>query len=458
MKDCIVVGAGVSGLVTARELERRGRSVTVLEARDRVGGRTLSPSFGGARLDVGGQWIGPRQRHIAELVRELGLATFPQHHAGSKLLARGEDTVRYGGVFAFPRMSPWAMIDLLLARRRLARSLAELEPERPWASRDARAWDALTFEAWMNKNIRTQGARFLLSNVVRAVVAAEPEEISFLFFLDFLRRGGSLDETVGIPGGAQETRIVEGMQSVSERMASALGEAVHLGEPVRAIHQRDRWVEVITDRETHTGRFVVVSVPPAIAARIRYGVSLGRDRERLMDRLPMGSVIKFVVQYETPFWRQAGLSGEAASDRGIILMTMDATAANGSVAALVAFSLGKQGRYWAKRPPEERKRAALAELTHLFGPKAAHPVRFEEKVWVDDPWTGGCYCAVPGPGTLTSFGDALRASCGRIHWAGCETALEWPGVDGAVESGKRAAGEVQGRLAVETSRTMEVRA
>ncbi|WP_394846926.1 FAD-dependent oxidoreductase [Pendulispora brunnea] len=458
MKDCIVVGAGVSGLVTARELVRRGHAVTVLEAQDRVGGRTLSVSFDGRRLDIGGQWIGPRQKHIAELVRELGLGTFPQHHAGSKLLARGEDTFRYGGVFALPRVSPWAMLDLFVARRRLHRGLARLDPRRPWASPDARAWDAITLEAWMNENVRTKDARFLLSNIARAVLAAEPDEVSFLFFLDFLRRGGTLDETAGIAGGAQETRIIEGMQTVSERMASALPEPVHLGEPVRAIRQRDRAVEVVTDRETYAGRFVAISVPPALAARIDYSVPLGRERQRLMDQLPMGSVIKFLVQYETPFWRQAGLSGEAASDRGTILMTMDATSSDGGVAALVAFSLGTSGRHWAKRTADERKRAVLAELAHLFGPKAARPVRFEEKVWVDDPWSGGCYCAVPGPGALTAFGDALRATCGRIHWAGCETAFQWPGVDGAVESGKRAAQEVHARLAIERSHTTEVRA
>jgi monoamine oxidase len=84
----------------------------------------------------------------------------------------------------------------------------------------------------------------------------------------------------------------------------------------------------------------------------------------------------------------------------------------------------------------------------FFGPQAAHPVGFVEKNWNDDPWSGGCYGGVPGPGTLVAYGEALRAPCGRIHWAGTETATEWMGyLEGAIQSGHRAAAEVQARLA-----------
>jgi monoamine oxidase len=192
---------------------------------------------------------------------------------------------------------------------------------------------------------------------------------------------------------------------------------------------------------------VIVAIPPLLASRIHYAAALPARREQLMIRMPMGSVIKYVATYDRAFWREAGFSGEAFSDTGPTVTTFDDSSHDGSQPALVTFSDGAAGRIWGDRPADERRQAVLAELARFFGPQAVHPTDFVEKNWSEDPWSGGCYAGVMGPGVMTDFGPALREPCGRIHWAGTETAIDWTGyIDGAIESGQRTVQEVAGRL------------
>jgi monoamine oxidase len=164
----------------------------------------------------------------------------------------------------------------------------------------------------------------------------------------------------------------------------------------------------------------------------------------------MGSVIKCVAFYERPFWRDEGLSGEAILDNGPVTLVFDDSPQDGSSGALLAFILGGHARTWARRTTEDRRRAVLARLADLFGPRAAEPVDYIDKDWSSERWSGGCDTGVMPPGVLTAYGDVLRAPVGRIHWAGTETARQWNGyMDGAIESGQRAAQEVLDRLGAE---------
>jgi monoamine oxidase len=443
--DVAVVGAGIAGLVAARRLHRQGRSVRVLEARDRVGGRTLSQQVGGEVLDLGGQWIGPGQNRLAALVRELGIKTFPQHHSGRKILS-WDGKIRYfsGSV---PWLSPLAMVELILMGRRLGRMAGQVPPAAPWQAKAAALWDSMTLETWKQRHLYSRGARLFLDIVSRAVLTSEPRDVSFLFFLSYLRWGQGLDRLISIPDGAQQDRFAGGAQQISQRMADELGERVSLSTPVLAIEQDSGGVTLRTAAGPEASRLAIVAVPPLLAGRIHYSTTLPAKRDLLTARMPMGSVIKYLVSYETAFWREAGLSGEAFSDTGPTVTTFDDTSADGAHPALVTFSDGEVARTWGERGPEERRRAVLAELTRFFGPQAGRPVAFVEKNWMDDPWSRGCYVGVMGPGTMTAYGSALREPCGLIHWAGTETATEWMGyLDGAIQSGERAADEVIGRL------------
>jgi monoamine oxidase len=443
--DVLIVGAGVAGLIAARELVKRNRSCLVLEARDRVGGRTFTQKLGKDWVDLGGQWIGPTQDRLAALARELDVPIFPQHHEGKKLLSWG------GKISSFKGSLPWlslaTQLELGLLDLRVKRFGKTFPADAPWNARRAAEWDGETVESWKRRHLRAGGSRLFLDIVVRAVFTSEPRDLSFLYFLSYIKSGHGLEMLTSIPGGAQESRFVGGAQKLSIRMAEALGNRVVLECPVWSLEQTADGVTLETPRGTFRGRYAILAIPPLLAGRIRYASALPPRREQLMARMPMGSCIKYVATYERAFWREAGFSGEAFSDTGPTTTTFDDSSHDGSQPALVTFSDGGAARIWGDRPPEERRQAVLSEFARFFGPQAAHPTGFLEKNWSDDPWSGGCYAGVMAPGVMTDFGVALRQPCGRIHWAGTETAVEWTGyIDGAIESGQRAAGEVAARL------------
>jgi monoamine oxidase len=443
--DVVVVGAGLAGLCAARELVRRGKTCVVVEARDRVGGRTLSQPLGHDTIDLGGQWIGPTQDRLAALASELGVATFPQYHTGRKLLSWGGKLAGYAG--DLPRLSVLAQLELLRTDWRWKRFVKQIPPEAPWRAARALEWDGMTLETWKRRHLRSAGARLFVDVVTRAVLTSEPRDVSFLFFLSYLRWGHGLESLISIKGGAQQGRFIGGAQQLSVRLAEQLSPRVILSAPVRSIEQDAQGVVVRTDASVYRARYAIVAVPPLLAGRIHYSAALPARRDQLTARMPMGSVIKYVATYERPFWREAGFSGEAVSDTGITVTTFDDTSHDGRQPALVTFSDARAARDWSDRSPDIRRQAVLDEFVRFFGPQAARPLAFAEKNWNDDPWSRGCYVGVAGPGTLTTFGEALREPCGRIHWSGTETATEWMGyLDGAIQSGQRAAEEVATRL------------
>jgi len=444
--DVVVVGAGLSGLVAARQLAAKGAKVVVLEARERVGGRTLSHTTPrGDRVDLGAQWIGPTQDRMAKLVAELGLSPFPQWSAGKKVLSLGGTLTTYKA--SIPSLSLVGAVDLGITIQRIETLVKEVPLDDPLAASKAAEWDATTVEAWKRKNVKTRGAKAMLDTAVRAVFAAEPSELSLLFFLYYLRHGGGLMKMTEIEGGAQQTRLAEGFQEVSKRIARELGDVVVLGAPVRKIEQDAEGVRVTSDKGTVRGKRVIVAVPPALAGRIDYEPVLPASRDLLTQKAPMGSVIKCIATYETPFWRQGGYSGEALGDFGAVKLVFDDSPEDGSHGALVGFFMGKDARAMSGKGPEERRRAAVDSFVRFFGPKASSPIDYVDQDWPAERWSRGCYAAVLGPGVLSAHATALRTPVGRVHWAGTETARVWMGyMEGAVEAGERAADEVLAAL------------
>jgi monoamine oxidase len=441
--DVVVVGAGLAGLTAARRLVDAGAEVMVLEARDRVGGRTLTlPAADGTPIDHGGQWIGPTQDRIAALAERLGVTTYPSYERGLNTEFRNGRAHRFDGQLP-DGGDPVSAVAMGQAIRELDAMAARVPLEAPWTAEDALAWDSQTVETWLQTRVKAERARIWLRAAIRGTMAAEARDLSLLHTLFVIGSAGGLARLIATAGGAQERRFHQGAQAVSIRLAESLGDRVVLGAPAQVVRHGDGGVEVEANGRSVAAGRAIVAVPPAIAGRIVYRPAMPGWRNQLTQRVPMGSVIKVHALYEEPFWRQEGLSGLAVSDSGPVRIVYDNSPEDGSPGVLVGFIEGEQARSWARRNRADRRAGILACLADYFGERAGRPRELLERSWADEEYSGGCYAGYFPPGVWTSFGQALREPIGRLHWAGTETATVWTSyMEGAVQSGERAADEV----------------
>lgn len=442
--DVIVLGAGFAGLSAARRINAAGRRVLVLEARERVGGRVMPGELAGQCIDLGGQWVGVGHERLAALAGEAGRRLHAQYTEGDKLLAVSGRQRRYRGLI--PPVSPGALLGMGWALWRLRSMQRRVPAAKPWSAKGGEHLDACTVAQWRDRNLLTTGGRDLFDVATRAVLCVEPDQLSMLGFLHYLSANGSFEALTSTTEGAQAATVDGGMHRLARHLAEGLQAQLRLSSPVQAVEQDAQGVTVHADGARYRASRLIVAMAPALAGRIAIG-GASVEREQLAQRMPMGSVIKCQIAYETPFWREQGLSGEYVGSTAVFSPVFDNSPADGSCGLLVGFIDGAEALRWSG-DPDARRRAVVDSLVAAFGEAAAEPIDYVDHDWVADPWSRGCYTGVPTPGTLSRLGSALRAPCGSVHWAGTETAEAWCGyIEGALASGERAAGEVLEALA-----------
>ena len=446
--DVCVVGAGLAGLVTARQLVRAGNDVVVLEARDRVGGRVLNHRIApGVVTELGAEFTGPTQDRIQALAAEVGVALFPTYNEGNDVLIVEGRRSLYPAV---PGVSDDPDFQAAIAAiGPLDQMAAEVPVAAPWKAPRANEWDAQTLAQFRDQQVATPGGRQLFDVASRAIWGRDPEELSLLYALFYTAAAGnpttpgSFVRLFTTAGGGQESRFVGGSQLVPIRVARRLGTRVLLGTPVRRIETTgsDR-VRVTADGVEVAARRVVTAVPPVLAARIDFSPALPAAKRRLLRTLAPGTTLKLEVTYDRPWWRDLGLSGQGISPNDPANATFDNTPPQGAPGILFGFVVGGGAR-GLPASAAGRQAALVDNLVAFFGDEARNVTGFVQGDWTRDPWTRGCPVGTFSRNKVSTLGPQLRRPVGLVHFAGAETSDYWFGfMDGAVRSGERVAAEV----------------
>jgi monoamine oxidase len=451
--DYVVVGAGLAGLTAAREIARAGKSVIVLEARKRVGGRVVNHDLGGGKVsEAGGTFVGPTQDHVIGLAKDLGIGTFDTYNTGNNVYystdGRRVEWSDTGPTGTAPP-DPAILADLAAVVAQLDDMALQVPVDAPWQAARAAEWDGQTLESWVAANSANPDFRKLVPMATRPIFGAEPRELSLLYVLFYIaasgdeRNPGTFERNFNTRGGGQQSRFTGGSGLLPERMAAELGRRIVLGAPVRRIEQVKGGVKVVADGTTVSAKRVIVAVPPTVAGDIDYRPGLGQLRDELTRRVPQGTLMKVAAVYPKPFWRERGFTGQGLAPDGFVAATFDDSPPEGDPGVVFGFVGGDKARAFRRMPAAERRAAALAEFARFWGEEANQPEEYFETDWTGEVWSRGCPVALYGPGALLSYGRELRRPVGRIHWAGTETSTYWNGyMDGAVRSGERAAMEV----------------
>ena len=437
--DVVVVGAGATGLSAAYALQRAGRSVLVLETRERVGGRLWTEKVDGVDLEIGGQWVSPDQEALLAMLDELGLETFERHRDGASVYV-GLDGARRTFTGEVLPVAPRVEAEMNRLTARLDDLSAQMDPSRPWVMPGATELDRVTFLSWLEAESSDQEARDNIAMFIAQAMLTKPAHaFSALQAVHMAASAGSFSNLVDSEF-ILDKRVIGGLQQVPLRLAALLDDAVRTSRDVQRIRWTDDSVTVISGDLVVNARHVILAIPPTAVARVRFDPPLPSIQREVRQHQSFGQVIKVHATYETPFWRDAGLSGTAFSPYLTVHEAYDNTNHDEERGTLVGFVSDLQADAVLALDTDRRRELILQSLQTYFGPLAGAPLTYFESDWTSEELGSGAYGSSFDLGGLTRFGPRLREAAGPIQIAAptspvtdsststahCELAPSWP--------------------------------
>jgi monoamine oxidase len=451
--DVVVIGAGVSGLTAAREIERQGFTITVLEAGSRLGGRCVrQQTIQDWWLDLGGQWMGQTHHLFKALAKELKIEIFDSYFQGNTVL------VWNGKRVAVPMNGDWAGTFLevsyndipvqpqerdsaLQLHRQFLKLVDTVDAERPWLTPGARSLDTETIETWMRSRTDSELAHAILRWYARVGGSGgfEPGDASILHLAQ--------TQKASPQGEAPETWLLHGAAGqVPQLLANQINGTIQTNAAAQLVTRcaDGRYHVKSANGTSHECRAVVVAMPPALRSRIVFEPGLPPEVTRLCQRTPMGSMFKILTVYPTAWWRDQGLNGYGQGNLPTVELTADSSPPSGKPGVLASFVAADRAISLGQEPAVKRREAVIRDLVTYWGTRAAEPIDYIEKNWGEDNWITGAFSSYMTPGTWTSVGSIWREPVGKIVWAGTESSTRWAGYyEGAIQAGIDAAQTVK---------------
>lgn len=449
--DVVVIGAGASGLSAADALVAQGFTVTVLEARDRVGGRLWTKEVDGVSLEFGGQWVSPDQTALIDMISDLGLETFSRYREGESVYLNGAGAVsRFTGDFPVAESTKREIQGLIDAVEEL---VLGIDVEAPWAHPQAAEYDSISWRDWLISQSDDEEARKIVSIFIADGMFTKPAHTISLLQALFMASSSETFHNLVDEDIVLDKRVLGGLQQVPQRLAARLGESVHLNQPVRRVAWSDDSVSVSTDTLTVHARKVVVAVPPNLYSRITFEPALPDLQQQFHQHLSLGLVIKVQAVYESAFWREDGLSGTAFGPDLALHEAYDNTHPGTDGGTLVGFVSDVKADAMTRLTPAQRREHLLGCLASYFGPRALTPIAYAESDWAGEEWTRGSYAASFDLGGLSRYGALLREQVGPISWSTSDLAsVGYLHVDGAIRIGKDTADNIATQLRAQPNR------